>query len=142
MSDCKVRVSRPIISHLEGSSAWQEPDAKLPDGRPYSNADSMRLCEKIKAAKTRKDGSVVVELSRAERDDLRLYVEVQEIGARDGVNGYRMGDREYGEYAGELRACRSLLRQLESLRARELLQGASRVSLINIPTEGLRGLLP
>jgi hypothetical protein len=77
MTDYRIRLSRPIISHLEGSSAWQEPRAELADGTLYSDPESVALMAKIRTASTRPDGSVTVALDDAERAVLREYVEVQ-----------------------------------------------------------------
>jgi hypothetical protein len=111
MPDHKVRVSRPILSHLEGSHAWQVPHA---DGG-YNSPANLVLMAKLKAAKTRKDGSVVVVLDDQDRRELLAYTQAQEVGAADTVGECRMGDEDYAGAVGELNAVRALITKLYGL---------------------------
>ncbi|QAY06823.1 hypothetical protein SEA_PHUSCO_150 [Mycobacterium phage Phusco] len=61
----KVRISRRVIGHLEGSDAWQSGQRVVESGfERQSTADMM---EAIKAAPRRKDGSVTVDLDDEQR---------------------------------------------------------------------------
>jgi hypothetical protein len=113
MTDYRIRISRPIIGHLEGTSAWQEPHKTLPDGRPYCHPAEITLMAKVKAASVQSDGAVLVALTDAERQMLYEHTEVQIRGARDNAKDFRPG--EPNEYLGELNACRALLRKLEKI---------------------------
>lgn len=108
-----VRVTRPIISHLEGSDAWQSPQ------EGYNTRLEVGLMDKIKAAKPRRDGSVTVTLTAVERGLLYGYVDAQAVGAKDNIVSPR-DLRLWPALAetntvGEYNACRALLRKLHKL---------------------------
>ena len=76
----KIRVSARVWSFLSGSGPWQEPTK--PDG--YDGWAAVAMA-KIREAKRRKDGSVVVDLTPREREVLEQFAEVMAIGARENI---------------------------------------------------------
>jgi hypothetical protein len=107
----KIRITRPIISHLEGTHAWQ-----CPDDTDYSDPLEIGLMDKVKTATARKDGSVTVDLNADECAVLAEYVEVQAIGAKDNIVPPRdlrlWPDLAQMNTVGEYNACQALLRQI------------------------------
>ncbi|QAY12332.1 hypothetical protein SEA_FOXTROTP1_150 [Mycobacterium phage FoxtrotP1] len=106
----KVRISRRVIGHLEGSDAWQSGQRAVASGHErQSTADMM---EAIKAAPRRKDGSVTVDLDDEQRAALYEYADVMAIAAADNVTapGDPYGDNDA---LADLNAARALMRQLK-----------------------------
>ncbi len=97
-----VRVSARVIAHLSGSQAWQNPDSRV-------DALSESLMAVVKSANPRKDGSVTVKLTEAQRSALRDYAEVMAMGAADHVVP---GETDA---LAELNAARALVVQIDKL---------------------------
>ncbi|ATN87822.1 hypothetical protein SEA_BIGSWOLE_153 [Mycobacterium phage Bigswole] len=106
----KVRISRRVIGHLEGSDAWQSGQRAVASG--HENQSTVDMMEAIKAASRRKDGSVTVDLDDDQRATLYEYADVMAIGARDNVTppGDPYGDNDA---LSDLNAARALMRQLK-----------------------------
>ena len=113
MTTHRVRVSRPVIGHLEGSDAWQSGQHVVESG--YERQSTVDMTEAIKAAPRRKDGSVTVMLTQEQCDTLYSMTDCLAIGAADNITA--PGD-PYGDTGalGELNAARALMRQLDKLR--------------------------
>lgn len=81
----KIRLTWRVLEHLDGSSLYQRPSGLevwySNDPVKQSAADSLRA--KVDAADSRVDRSIVVDLTDAEVDVLRGYVDLMEIGGRD-----------------------------------------------------------
>jgi hypothetical protein len=102
----KVRVSRRVISDLEGSQAWYEVD--IPFSREHP--DDLSLIRKIRAAPSRKDGSCTVDLTEGELNALYMRADWLMDKSRDGIS---FGDRDA---LADYNAGRGLANQIERLR--------------------------
>lgn len=112
MDDTTIRIGRPVISHLEGSGAWQ--------GEAGHNPDEVSLIQKMQAARPRKDGSITVALEPGEMRYLVGHVRILEMSAveRSSDGCYRFGDIEMSEALADLRSSRAVLRKLSAMKAR------------------------
>lgn len=106
----RVRISRRVISHLEGGDAWQRGQGAVDNGAERQS--TVDMTEAIKNAPVRSDGSVTVELSAEQRETLYSYAEVMAIGAKDNIEPPPWGDPDY---LHDYNAARALLRQLDRL---------------------------
>lgn len=102
----KIRIGRPVVSHLEGSGAWQ--------GESGHHPAEVSLVQKMQAMKARKDGSITVTLELPEMEYLADHVEILAMSAaeRSADGCYRFGDIEMTEALADLRSSRAVLRKL------------------------------
>lgn len=99
----RVRITRTVWGHLEGSGLFQGQRYTHDDGEE-AVAQSFR--RKVENTPARKDGSTTVDLTEGEREVLRGYTEHMFYSSRDAA-GYSP------EARGEMNAARALLRKLE-----------------------------
>lgn len=105
----KVRVSRAILSHMEGSQAWADLRHERHDPTWRSNdRAALAWVAKLYDTPSRKDGSVTVALTEDEAAHLAEYVDVMSIGARDNIGN------DPGAL-GEVNAARGYMRQVHKL---------------------------
>jgi hypothetical protein len=101
----KVRLTRRILSHLDGSGLYQRYPGSVYSNDPQVQADADGLVEEIDGAKVRADGSVTIVLTAGELLVLRGQVEVLASASRDDA-GWEP------EALADLNAARALLRKL------------------------------
>jgi len=106
----KVRVTASVLNHLDGGQAWSDAE-QVESGLAISDYSGTDLAIKLRAAKARKDGSVTVDITDDEADDLYLWAEVMAMGARDNIS-YEPS------MLGEFNAASGLMRQIEQGRTR------------------------
>lgn len=105
----KVRVTRTVLSHMEGSQAWADLRHERHDPT-WRSSDRAALgwVAKLYDAPCRKDGSCTVALTADEAAHLWEYVDVMAIGAADNVS------HDPGAL-GEINAARGYMRQVRKL---------------------------
>lgn len=104
----KVRITRTMRNRLAGTQLFQEPDAY--DRHGYGDP-GRQLELKERSARTRKDGSVTLDLDAEESAVLLSYAETFAVSAQD--------DARWDKAAlGEMNAAQALVRQLQKLGVR------------------------
>jgi hypothetical protein len=104
----KIRLSRAVLSFLDGSGVGQCPAVRNPEAACSQRCsdDAHDFYRQILAAPNRKDGSVTVVVGKEGLSSLDSYAGAMEAGARDNVG-------HEPEALGELNAAVGLLRQVE-----------------------------
>lgn len=106
----KVRVSRPILRYLDGSSLFQQGQ----EDHGYGEAGN-RLRAKLGTALGHKDGSVVVDIDREEAAVLDDYAETLYLAATDDASGHSFGDAHARAGLAEVSAARALRWRLKDI---------------------------
>jgi hypothetical protein len=112
MASGKLRFSRRIISHLEGSQAWADAWAMRHGGSRTQSSD-IELMWRLFDAPRRKDGSRVIEVTGDDLDYLESSIGAMEAGAADNLGYTDDGNDALADH----NAARAMLRAMTKVRA-------------------------